>query len=95
MSAILVKMPPAMRSAAAPSDSPMAKPRKHTPAYSPGMNSRMASMNSSSTEMSIMPTLMPERSGMSHTANALPRRLANAVREFASVLIRMPYQATP
>ena len=29
MSAILVKMPPAMRSAAAPSDSPMAKPMKH------------------------------------------------------------------
>ena len=72
MSAILVKMPPAMRSAAAPSDSPMAKPRKQTPAYSPGMNSRMASMNSSSTEISIMPTLMPERSGMSHTGKALP-----------------------
>ena len=29
MSAILVKMPPAMRSAEAPSDSPMAKPMKH------------------------------------------------------------------
>ena len=33
MSAILVKMPPAMRSAAAPSDSPMAKPMKQGPAY--------------------------------------------------------------
>jgi hypothetical protein len=32
MSAILVKMPPAMRSAEAPSDSPMAKPMKHEPA---------------------------------------------------------------
>ena len=32
MSAILVKMPPAMRSAAAPSDSPMAKPMKQGPA---------------------------------------------------------------
>ena len=32
MSAIFVKMPPAMRSAAAPSDSPMAKPMKHWPA---------------------------------------------------------------
>ncbi len=32
MSAIFVKMPPAMRSAAAPSDSPMAKPMKHGPA---------------------------------------------------------------
>ena len=32
MSAILVKMPPAMRSADAPSDSPMAKPMKQGPA---------------------------------------------------------------
>ena len=32
MSAIFVKMPPAMRSAAAPSDSPIAKPMKHEPA---------------------------------------------------------------
>jgi hypothetical protein len=29
MSAILVKMPPAMRNAFAPSDSPIAKPMKH------------------------------------------------------------------
>ena len=27
--------------------------------------------------------------------NGCPRRLANAVREFAKVLIRMPYHATP
>ena len=32
MSAIFVKMPPAMRSAAAPSDSPMANPMKQGPA---------------------------------------------------------------
>src|SRR5262245_28124828 len=32
MSAIFVKMPPAIRSAAAPSDSPMANPMKHGPA---------------------------------------------------------------
>ena len=32
MSAILVKMPPAIRSAAAPSDSPIANPMKHGPA---------------------------------------------------------------
>ena len=32
MSAILVKMPPATRSAAAPSDSPIANPMKHGPA---------------------------------------------------------------
>src|SRR5215217_6685913 len=94
MSAILVKMPPAIRSAAAPSDSPMANPRKQAPATSGGMNNRMASMNSSSTEMSIMPTLMPDRSGISETGHALPRSAANAVRELASVLMRMPNQAT-
>jgi hypothetical protein len=59
------------------------------------MNSRIASMNNSSTEINIMPTLMPARSGMSQTGKALPSRLANAVRELASVLMRMPYQATP
>src|SRR5688500_125507 len=70
MSAILVKMPPAIRSAAAPSDSPIAKPRKQAPATSAGMKRRMASMKSSSTEMSIIPTLMPARSGMAHTGHA-------------------------
>ena len=65
MSAILVKMPPATRSAAAPSDSPMAKPMKHGPARLPGTNSRMKSMMSSSTEISSIPMLMPACSGMS------------------------------
>ena len=51
-------------------------------------------MNSSSTEISIIPTLIPARSGMSQTGNGLPARLANAVRELARVLIRMPNQAT-
>ena len=64
MSAILVKMPPATRRAAAPSDSPMAKPMKHGPARSPGMNSRMNSMIINSTEISSMPMLMPACSGM-------------------------------
>ena len=36
MSAILVKMPPAIRSAAAPRDSPIAKPMKQAPAISGG-----------------------------------------------------------
>src|SRR5688572_7670288 len=95
MSAIFVKMPPAIRNAAAPNDSPMAKPRKQAPATSDGMKSRMASMNSNSTEMSIMPTLMPARSGISQTGYALPASPANAVRELASVLMRMPNAATP
>src|SRR6266511_1979932 len=64
MSAILVKMPPAIRSAEAPSDSPMANPMKQGPAYSPGMKSRMQSMMNSSTLISSMPMLMPDLSGI-------------------------------
>ncbi len=59
MSAILVKIPPAMRSAEAPSDSPIAKPRNDAPALSLGTNSRMASIMMSSTQMSRTPMLMP------------------------------------
>src|SRR5262249_44563289 len=95
MSAILVKMPPAMRSAAAPNDSPMAKPMKHGPAQSPGMNSRMHSIRNSSTEISSMPIDMPALSGISYTGYASPLRLAKAVRELANVLMRMPNHATP
>ncbi len=57
-------MPPAIRKAAAPSDSPIAKPMKHGPAKSAGTKSRMNNMITSSTLMSIMPMLMPARSGM-------------------------------
>ena len=64
MSAIFVKMPPAIRSAAAPSDSPIAKPMKQAPASVPGTKSRMQSISSSSTLMSSMPMLMPALSGM-------------------------------
>ena len=59
MSAIFVKMPPATRRAAAPSDSPIAKPMKHLPAYSCGMSVKIISMMASSMLMSIMPMLMP------------------------------------
>ena len=51
-------------------------------------------MMSSSTEMSAIPMLIPARSGMAWSWNGLPVRLANAVRALASVLIRMPNQAT-
>ena len=64
MSAIFVKMPPAMRRADAASDSPMAKPMKQGPAYSPGTNRRMPSISTSSTLMSSMPMLMPALSGI-------------------------------
>ena len=95
MSAIFVKMPPAMRSADAPSDSPIANPRKHEPARSRGMNSRMHNMMNSSTLMSSMPMLIPASSGIECSGYGFPRRLANAIREFANVLTRMPNHATP
>src|SRR5246127_406539 len=95
MSAILVKMPPQMRSALAPSDSPMAKPMKHGPTRALGRKTRMQIMKNNSTHTSSSPTLMPERKGMPRVASGLPRSAENAVREFAVVLMRMPNQATP
>src|SRR5947207_547323 len=94
MSAILVKMPPQMRSTLAPSDSPMAKPMKQGPASSL-RNIRMQIIKNSSTATSSRPTLMPERSGMPRVASGLPCSAENAVRELATVLMRMPNQATP
>src|SRR5690349_2834059 len=95
MSAILVKMPPQMRSTLAPSDSPMAKPMKHGPTSGRGRNIRMQIMKNSSTATSSRPTLMPERSGMPSVASGFPLSAENAAREFATVLMRMPNQATP
>lgn len=94
MSAILVKMPPAIRSAEAPSDSPTANPMKHAPATSAGRNSRMTSIISSSRLISTIPIDMPDCSGMRCTGSGRPASDANAVRELASVLTRMPNHAT-
>ena len=95
MSAILVKMPPQMRRAEAPRDSPMAKPMKQGPASSLGRNARMQIMKNSSMATSRRPTLMPDFSGMRSVARALPRRAEKAARLLATVLMRMPNQATP
>ena len=69
ISAILVKIPPQMRRAAAPSDSPMAKPMNDGPTSSDGRNIRMQIMKNSSTDTSSMPIDMPERSGMLSTGS--------------------------
>src|SRR5262249_49732360 len=94
MSAILVKMPPAMRKAEAPSDSPMANPRKQYPTIVRGTNNRMITIMTSSSKIRNRPTDMPARRGMFTTFHGSPLREANAVREFAHVLTRMPYHAT-
>ena len=52
-------------------------------------------MMSSSTEISNMPMLMPAFSGIAKHGYGLPRNPANAVREFANVLTRIPNHATP
>src|SRR6478609_3454979 len=93
MSAILVKMPPQMRSTDAPSDSPMANPMKHGPTRSRGRNIRMQIMKNNSTATSSRPTLMPERKGMQSVAKGFPFSAENAVRELATVLMRMPNHA--
>src|SRR5215203_4352684 len=64
ISAILVKMPPAMRNADAPSDSPIAKPRKQEPAKSLGIKRRMHSMMNNSTLINSIPMLIPASSGI-------------------------------
>ena len=83
MSAIFVKMPPAMRRAEAPSDSPIAKPRKQTPATWRGTYSRMTTIMTSSSEIRNRPIDMPARSGMLTTSQGTPFSEANAVRELA------------
>src|SRR5437868_4861977 len=95
MSAILVKMPPQMRSTDAPSDSPIAKPMKQGPTSSRGRNIRMQIMKNNSTATSRRPMLMPERNGMPSVASGFPLRAEKAVRELETVLMRMPNQATP
>src|SRR5260221_9345113 len=94
MSAILVKIPPAIRRAEAPSDSPMAKPRKQTPTIWRFTNSRMTTIITSSSEIRNSPIDMPDRSGIFTTSQGSPRSDAKAVRQLAYVLMRMPYQAT-
>ena len=95
MSAIFVKMPPQIRSTVAPSDSPMANPMKQGPTSSRGRNVRMQIMKNNSTDTSNMPTLMPDLSGIKRVCSGLPFNAENAVRELATVLMRMPNQATP
>jgi hypothetical protein len=65
-SAILVKMPPAIRSAAAPSEVPMAKPMKHLPAMSSGITRSVMSMMSSAIETSTSPIDMPAFKGIAY-----------------------------
>ncbi len=55
----------------------------------------MMSISSSSSEISTMPTDMPDRAGMSWRPHFSPLRAACEVRELANVLIRMPNHATP
>src|SRR5215211_1670132 len=74
MSAILVKIPPAMRRADAPSDSPMAKPRKQTPTMRRSTNSKMMTIMTSSSEIRNRPIDMPARRGMLTTSHGSPRR---------------------
>jgi len=95
MSAIFVKIPPQMRSALAPNDSPMANPMKHGPTRSIGRNTRIPIMKKSSTQTNSNPTLIPDCKGMPSVASALPFSAENEVRELATVLILIPNQATP
>ena len=73
----------------------MAKPMKHGPTRSFGRKHRMQIMKNNSTHTSSRPTLMPDWSGIISVLSELPLSAENAVREFATVLMRMPNHATP
>ena len=72
-----------MRRAEAPSDSPIAKPRKQYPTMSRGSQSRMMTIITSSREIRNRPTDMPALSGMLTTSHGRPRSEAKAVRQLA------------
>ena len=84
MSAILVKMPPAMRSAAAPSDSPMAKPMKHGAGVVAGDEEQDEQHDQ---QLDADQQHADAHAGLERDRVApgygLPSRLANAVRELA------------
>ena len=94
MSAILVKIPPAIRKAEAPNDSPMAKPIKHAPANSPGINNKIINININSTQINTTPMLIPASNGICSNFNGFLRKEANAIRALAKVFILIPNAAT-
>jgi hypothetical protein len=94
ISAIFVKIPHAILNALAESDSPIAKPIKHAPALSLGINNKMTSIMISSTQISNTPILIPDFKGIFTTCRGLDLKEAKAVRELASVLILTPNHAT-
>ena len=96
MSAIFVKMPPAMRSAEAPSDSPIAKPMKHGPGVVAGNEQQDAEHHQ---QLDADQQHADAHAGLERDRvagdTACRASVANAVREFANVFTRMPNQATP
>ena len=58
------------------------------------MNTMIASISRSSVEISTVPIDMPASIGIAYTPYGLPRSDANAAREFAKLLTRIPKNAT-
>ena len=94
ISAIFVKIPPAILSADAPKLSPIAKPMKHAPASSAGISNKITNISNSSTQIKTTPMLIPALKGMLSKFKGLRRRDAKAILEFAKVFMRIPYAAT-
>ena len=99
MSAIFVKMPPQMRRADAPRDSPMAKPMKHgTGVIADGRNSQDADheeqLHAHQQQADAHAGL---RSGIAYSVlSGLPVRARRRRRaSWRTVLMRMPNHATP
>ena len=94
ISAILVKIPPAILSAEAPSDSPIAKPIKQAPAKCPGISNKITNIIINSIHTNITPMLIPAFKGIFKRLSGFFSNEANAIRELASVFIRIPKAAT-
>ena len=96
MSAILVKMPPQMRSAEAPSDSPIAKPMKHGPARSRRQKRQDADheeqLDRDEQQSDAHAGLQRDEQRGERIALAARKRRCG---ELATVLMRMPNHATP
>jgi len=94
MSAILVNIPPAIRSALAPRDSPTAKPIKLAPASSRGTKHSIINIMISSTQTKSTPMLMPASRAIFKSLSGFLSNEVNATLLLAKVFMRIPYQAT-
>ena len=90
ISAIFVKIPPAILRADAPSDSPIANPIKQAPDKCAGIRRSITNIKNNSTQIKTTPILMPAFRGMLRSLRGCLFNEAKAILELARVFILMP-----